>query len=245
MKKPISDIKPYDQVGAKKEQVATMFDNIAHRYDFLNHLLSLGIDRVWRKKAIRQIRRSGATRILDVATGTGDLAFAAARAIPEAKIQGVDISTGMLELGKQKALKNGLDSQVDFIPGDSEALPFDDHSFDAVMVAFGVRNFENLEKGLREMQRVLKPGGLVLVLEFSRPRLFPVKQLFGLYFKYILPLIGRISSKDPKAYTYLFESVQAFPDYERFTAKMKNAGFRANKWESLTLGICSIYSGVK
>jgi demethylmenaquinone methyltransferase/2-methoxy-6-polyprenyl-1,4-benzoquinol methylase len=222
-----------------------MFDNIAHKYDFLNHFLSLGIDHQWRKKAIKLLGKTGAKKVLDVATGTGDLSFMALRKIEGLQIEAVDISTGMLEIGKQKANRKGLSDQICFSVGDSEDLPFEEEQFDAVMVAFGVRNFEDLQKGLSEMNRVLKEGGSLIVLEFSKPRAFPIKQLFGLYFKYILPIIGRITSKDKKAYTYLFESVQAFPDYDDFTQIMENAGFRSNKWKTLSLGICSIYTGVK
>ena len=245
MPSDISDIKPYHPDGGKKEQVASMFDNIAHRYDFLNHFLSLGIDRIWRRQLIRKLQRSGAINILDVATGTGDLALAAARAIPSARLEAVDISAGMLEIGKKKVEEKGYDGKIRFSLADSEDLPFEDERFDAVIVAFGVRNFENLDRGLSEMARVLKKDGQVFILEFSKPRLFPFRQLFGIYFRFVLPLIGRISSRDPKAYTYLFESVQAFPDYAQFTDRMKKAGFRANKWKALSLGICSIYTGLK
>lgn len=238
-------VRPYDDVSAKKKQVEQMFDNIAHKYDFLNHFLSLGIDHQWRKIAIHLLAKSGAKKVLDVATGTGDLSFMALKRIEGLQIDAVDISTGMLEIGKQKAVKKAVSDQIRFSVGDSEDLPFEEGEFDAVMVAFGVRNFENLQKGLSEMNRVLKKGGSVIVLEFSKPRVFPIKQLFGLYFKYMLPLIGRITSKDKKAYTYLFESVQAFPDYDDFTKIMENAGFNANKWRALSLGICSIYTGVK
>jgi demethylmenaquinone methyltransferase/2-methoxy-6-polyprenyl-1,4-benzoquinol methylase len=239
------EVKPYEQGAGKKEQVGRMFDNIAHRYDFLNHFLSLGIDNRWRNRAIRLLAETGAVHVLDVATGTGDLALMAARRIPGLKIEAVDISNGMLDIGRLKAKKQGMEARIRFSTGDSEALPFEDNRFDAVMVAFGVRNFENLQLGLEEMHRVLRPGGMLIVLEFSKPRMFPVRQLFGLYFRFVLPLIGRLTSRDPKAYTYLFESVQAFPDYGDFTAIMEIAGFRANNYRPLSLGICSIYSGVK
>jgi demethylmenaquinone methyltransferase/2-methoxy-6-polyprenyl-1,4-benzoquinol methylase len=245
MGKRSEQVRPYNQDSAKKQQVEQMFDNIAHKYDFLNHFLSLGIDNIWRKRAINVLAKVKAERVLDVATGTGDLAFAAANKMPGIKITGVDISKGMLEIGKQKAVKKGLTERIEFKVADSENLPFESYTFDAVMVAFGVRNFENLEKGLQEMNRVLKPGGTIIVLEFSKPRVFPVKQLFGIYFRYILPLIGKFTSKDPKAYKYLFESVQAFPDFGDFADVMENSGFNANKWRALTLGICSLYTGVK
>jgi demethylmenaquinone methyltransferase/2-methoxy-6-polyprenyl-1,4-benzoquinol methylase len=245
MAKSLKDITPYDSGSAKKDQVATMFDNIAHKYDFLNHFLSMGIDKRWRKRAIQLLKEVQPAYILDVATGTGDLAFSAAKALPEAKILGVDISNEMMNVGRKKAIQKGLAQRVDFSLADSENLPFEDETFDAVMVAFGVRNFENLQKGLDEMNRVLKTNGKIFILEFSRPRMFPFKQFFGFYFKYILPVIGKISSRDPRAYKYLFESVQAFPDYENFLSLMKKAGFNSNKWEALSLGICSIYTGEK
>ena len=240
-----NQVRPYDNVEGKKKQVEAMFDNIAHKYDFLNHFLSLGIDNIWRRKTINMLAASEPGYILDVATGTGDLSFSALKKMPHLMIEAIDISKGMLEIGKKKAIKKSVDDKVKFTVGDSENLPFEDDTFDAAMVAFGVRNFENLEKGLREMNRVLKPQGTLFVLEFSKPRFFPFKQLFGFYFRYILPLIGKISSKDPKAYTYLFESVQAFPDFDDFTDIMQKSGFHSNKWRALTLGICSIYSGVK
>jgi len=245
MAKKLEQIRPYDGSSSKKEQVEAMFDNIAHKYDFLNHFLSLGIDNTWRNKAISILAKTGAKKVLDVATGTGDLAFKAANRISDIRIDGVDISAGMLEIGKKKAVQKGLEDKVIFFHGDSESLPFEDESYDAIMVAFGVRNFENLEKGLKEMNRVLKKGGTLIVLEFSKPRVFPVKQFFGFYFKFILPVIGRLTSKDPKAYKYLFESVQAFPDYESFTKVMEFSGFHSNKWKALSLGICSLYTGIK
>jgi demethylmenaquinone methyltransferase / 2-methoxy-6-polyprenyl-1,4-benzoquinol methylase len=239
-------VKPYSQEGNKKEQVATMFDNIAHRYDFLNHFFSLGIDILWRKKAIRILKKENPQLVLDVATGTGDFALEAARMKLNAKkIIGVDISNGMLEIGRKKIAEKGLSNVIEMVLGDSENLPFTDNYFDAFTVAFGVRNFENLEKGLKEMHRVLKPGSTGIVLEFSKPKSFPMKQLFGFYFKNIVPFIGKIMSKDHRAYTYLPESVQAFPDGDNFLAIMKNAGYRETKCISLTGGIASIYLGKK
>jgi demethylmenaquinone methyltransferase / 2-methoxy-6-polyprenyl-1,4-benzoquinol methylase len=239
-------IKPYSQEGNKKEQVATMFDNIAHRYDFLNHFFSLGIDILWRKKAIRILKKENPQLVLDVATGTGDFALEAARMKLNAKkIVGVDISNGMLEIGRKKIAEKGLSGMIEMVLGDSENLPFTDNYFDAFTVAFGVRNFENLEKGLKEMHRVLKPGSIGIVLEFSKPKSFPMKQLFGFYFKNIVPFIGKIMSKDHRAYTYLPESVQAFPDGDNFLSIMKNAGYRDTRCISLTGGIASIYIGKK
>lgn len=222
-----------------------MFDNIAPSYDLLNRLLSLGIDRSWRKKAIRLLDPAKAKTVLDVATGTADVAIEIARQLKPEKIIGVDIAQQMLEIGREKVSKRGLAEVIELQLGDSENLPFESNTFDAITVAFGVRNFEDLGKGLSEMQRVLKPGGKLVVLEFSRPRIFPFKQLFNLYFRYLLPLIGRLTSKDPKAYSYLYESVQAFPDRENFVTELGKAGFTEASYRPLTLGICSIYSASK
>ena len=208
---------PYkDQETSKKEQVAQMFDNISHRYDFLNHTLSLGIDRIWRKKAIRLLEPDKPKVILDIATGTGDFAIESLRLDPD-QVIGVDISAGMLEVGREKLKKRNLDERIELKLGDSEGLEFPENKFDAVIVAFGVRNFEHLEEGLADMYRVLKSGGKVVILEFSRPTMFPLKQLYNFYFRWILPKIGRIISKDQSAYTYLPESVNAFPDGKNFT----------------------------
>ncbi len=222
-----------------------MFDSIAPVYDFLNHFLSLGVDISWRKKAIRKLRDLKPQIILDIATGTGDLALEAYRQLNPQKIIGVDISTEMLAIGNKKIKKRGLEKVMDLVEGDSENLQFPDHTFDAITVAFGVRNFENLEKGLTEMLRVLKPGGQLVVLEFSRPTLFPFKNLFNLYFQRILPAIGRFTSKDPSAYSYLYHSVQAFPDGSDFLEVLKKVGYQPVSHEQLTLGICSIYCAKK
>ena len=222
-----------------------MFDNIAPYYDFLNRFLSLGIDTIWRKKMIAQMNQKKPQNILDVATGTADVAIEIAKRTEAKKVTGVDISAQMLEIGRKKIQKKGLTNTISLELGDSEKLNFPDHTFDAVTVAFGVRNYENLEKGLQEMKRVLKPDGELLVLEFSRPTLFPFKQLFNAYFKYILPAIGKFTSKDPKAYQYLYESVQAFPDGEDFIEIMQKLGFKNTNRRPLTLGICTIYSGAK
>lgn len=239
-------VKPYrDSNASKKEQVASMFNNISGTYDFLNHLLSLGIDVIWRKKAIRELLDAKPRFILDVATGTGDFAFEAIKILKPEKVIGVDISKGMLSIANEKISKRKMQDTFEVRLGDSEKLLFDDNSFDAVTVAFGVRNFENLEKGLSDMLRVLKPGGKVVILEFSKPKVFPVKQGYNFYFKYITPGIGRIFSKDSRAYTYLPESVASFPDGESFNSLMKKIGFKDTKYRSLTFGICSIYSGIK
>ena len=228
----------------KKQQVRSMFNNIAHRYDFLNHFLSAGIDYRWRKKAIKIIREKNPTTILDVATGTGDLAIAALKIHPN-KITGIDIAEDMLAVGNIKLKEKDPNHIISLEKGDSENLRFEDKSFDAVMVAFGVRNFENLEKGLSEMYRVLNKGGQVMILEFSKPKAFPVKQLYAFYFKYILPSLGRMISGDQAAYTYLPESVSEFPDGENFLTILQNIGFKQVAHKSLTFGIASIYTGIK
>jgi demethylmenaquinone methyltransferase/2-methoxy-6-polyprenyl-1,4-benzoquinol methylase len=236
---------PYkEDSSGKKVQVARMFDSISGNYDFLNHFLSLGIDIRWRKKAIKLLAPSNPKFILDVATGTGDFAIETLKLNPE-KVIGVDISEGMLDVGRKKLKDKGYDHKIELISGDSENLPFEENKFDAVIVAFGVRNFENLEKGLAEMYRVLKPGGRMVVLEFSKPRMFPFKQLYSFYFTFILPKIGNVISKDPAAYTYLPESVQAFPDGENFVSILNRLGFKDTLCKPLTLGISSLYTGLK
>ena len=221
-----------------------MFNNIAGKYDFLNHFLSAGIDIIWRKKAVSLLKPEQPKMVLDIATGTADFAIETLSINPE-KIIGVDISEGMLAVGREKLLKKGLANKIELHYGDSENLPFEDNTFDAITVAFGVRNFENLKKGLSEMNRVLKPGGTAVVLEFSKPRSFPMKQLYQFYFKNILPVVGKIVSKDNAAYTYLPESVQAFPDGQDFLSIFEEVGFKNTKWHSLTFGISSIYTGKK
>ena len=192
-------IKPYNEEGAtKKEEVAEMFNNISRRYDFLNHFLSLGIDKIWRKKAVKQLKQLNPEYILDIATGTGDFAVALLKLNPKA-ITGIDISSGMLEVGNNKMVRRGFDDRIKLILGDSENLQFDDNHFDGVTVAFGVRNFENLEMGLEEMLRVIKTGGKAVILEFSKPKKFPIKQLFGFYSKRLIPFIGKLVSKDKRA----------------------------------------------
>ena len=238
-------ITPYNQQEAKKTQVADMFNNISKTYDFLNHFLSLGIDIIWRKKAINELKADNPQLILDVATGTGDFAFEALSILNPKKITGVDISQGMLDIAQQKINKRGLGDKFEIKLGDSEKLPFEANAFDAVTVAYGVRNFENLEVGLADINRVLKPGGKAVVLEFSKPKAFPIKQLYSIYFTYITPGIGKLFSKDARAYSYLPESVAAFPDGEKFVALMQKAGFKNTKCRPLAFGICSIYTGVK
>lgn len=238
-------IKPYSQKENKKGQVSKMFDNIAPYYDFLNRFLSLGIDTVWRKKAINELKDLNPEKILDVATGTGDVAIEMTKRLNPIEIIGLDISKEMLEIGKKKIKKRNLTNIIKMEVGDSEDLRFEDNTFDAITVAFGVRNFENLEKGISEMHRVLKKDGKLIVLEFSRPSTFPIKQAFNFYFKYILPLIGRITSKDKRAYSYLYESVQAFPEGNNFLKILDKTGFKSNTCKRLSLGICSIYTGIK
>ncbi|MEM9339836.1 MAG: bifunctional demethylmenaquinone methyltransferase/2-methoxy-6-polyprenyl-1,4-benzoquinol methylase UbiE [Bacteroidota bacterium] len=236
---------PYkDKTEAKKQQVADMFDSISRRYDFLNHFLSLGIDIRWRKKAIKQLKASQPKKILDIATGTGDFAIEALDLKPD-QVIGVDISEGMLGVGRQKMKKKKIDHIIDMQSGDSENLNFDDNNFDAVIVAFGVRNFENLEKGLKEMNRVLKKGGKAIILEFSKPTVFPFKQLYHFYFRWILPKIGKLVSKDNAAYTYLPESVNEFPYGQEFLNVLERTGFKNTKCKPQTLGISSIYIGEK
>jgi len=236
---------PYkDKLDPKKEQVAEMFNNISPKYDLLNHVLSLGIDIIWRKKAIRYLKKDAPKLILDIATGTGDFAIEALALNPD-KIIGVDISEGMLAEGRKKMVKRGLSEKIEMHLGDSEGLQFEDNKFDAVIVSFGVRNFENLEKGLADMYRVLKPGGKTVVLEFSKPKAFPMKQAYAFYSNAILPQIGKLVSKDNSAYTYLPESVQAFPDGEDFLAVLKKVGFHSTICKPLTFGISSIYVGQK
>lgn len=222
-----------------------MFDSISPHYDLLNRVLSLGTDRRWRRRAINLIGRHAApARILDVATGTGDLAIAAMKLGPE-KITGIDISSEMLAIGRRKVEKLGLVDRIELLSGDSLAMDFGDGTFDAAMSAFGVRNFEETVTGLREMHRVLRPGGMVMVLEFSKPAWFPMKQIYGFYFRKILPRIGRSVSGDPGAYSYLPESVTSFPDNEAFLELLVEAGFIKVRQKRLTGGIASIYYGFR
>jgi len=242
----VQQVKPYSQEGEKKQQVAEMFNNISHSYDFLNHFFSLGIDVLWRKKAIRILKKENPKLILDVATGTGDFALEAVRMkMQDAQIIGVDISAGMIEVGKKKVAAKKLEHAITFQIADSENLPFDTAHFDAFTVAFGVRNFQDLRKGMSEMLRVLKPGGMGVIIEFSRPKRFPIKQLFSFYFKFIMPTIGKLVSKDARAYTYLPESVDAFPSGKDFVKVMSDCGYRDCQCIPLSGGIASIYIGKK
>jgi demethylmenaquinone methyltransferase/2-methoxy-6-polyprenyl-1,4-benzoquinol methylase len=242
----VQEVKPYSQEGEKKQQVAEMFNNISHSYDFLNHFFSLGIDVLWRKKAIRILKNENPHLILDVATGTGDFALEAVRMkMQDVQITGVDISAGMIEVGKKKVAKKKLEQAITLQIADSENLPFDTGHFDAFTVAFGVRNFQDLRKGMSEMLRVLKPRGMGVIIEFSRPGRFPIKQLFTFYFKYVMPTIGKLVSKDARAYTYLPESVDAFPSGNDFLKVMTELGYQDVKCIPLSGGIASIYIGKK
>ncbi len=238
-------VKPYGKADStKKEEVAEMFDNISKRYDFLNHFLSLGIDKIWRRKAIRILSKSQPKVILDIATGTGDFAIAALKLKPT-KVVGLDLSAGMLDVGRVKMKKKKIDHIIEMIQGDSENLPFESNYFDAFTVGFGVRNFENLEKGLGEMLRVLRPNAIGVILEFSKPKKFPVKQYFKFHSKYIIPKVGSAISKDKSAYAYLPESVAAFPEGQEFIDIMIKVGYRNVESKLVSGGIATIYYGVK
>jgi demethylmenaquinone methyltransferase/2-methoxy-6-polyprenyl-1,4-benzoquinol methylase len=243
---PHDTVVPFkDSKESKKKQVENMFDKIAFRYDFLNRFLSAGIDVGWRKKAIRQLVSSNPKNILDVATGTGDFALTCYEILKPEKITGIDISEGMLDIGRKKIEKAGLEQKIELLNGDSEAILFDDNSFDAVTVAFGVRNFENLEKGLDEIKRVLKPGGKLIVLEFTKPSLPVIKQVYNFYMNTITPKIGKIIAKNNEAYQYLNDSVLQFPEKESFIHILNQSDYRNAFYKTLTLGICSIYCAEK
>jgi len=238
-------VKPYgDSSKSKKEEVAEMFNNISAKYDFLNHFLSLGIDKLWRKKAVKMLRSVNPTRILDIATGTGDFALESLVLKPT-QIVGLDISSGMLEHGRVKMKKKGVDHIITMQQGDSEDIPYEDNYFDGLTVGFGVRNFENLEKGLGEMLRVVRPGGKLIILEFSKPKQFPIKQLFAFYSKNIIPILGKSISKDSNAYTYLPESVAAFPEGKNFENILAKVGYKDISSTLVSGGIATIYAGTK
>jgi demethylmenaquinone methyltransferase/2-methoxy-6-polyprenyl-1,4-benzoquinol methylase len=238
-----SVVTPYQDDREKKVQVESMFDNIAPKYDRLNQILSLGIHRSWRKKAVDELVKLNPKSILDLATGTGDFAIASLRANPD-KINGADISEGMMEFGRKKVSNLGIDKKISFIKADAENLPFQTSSFDAITIAFGVRNFQNLDSGLREMFRVLKPEGKVIILEFSKPEGW-FKPFYGLYFRFVLPVVGRIISKDTSAYSYLPASVNAFPHGEKFLQHLRACGYEEVTQTRLTFGVASIYMGKK
>lgn len=244
-KLPHDDIKPFSNEGSKKAQVSEMFDNIAPRYDFMNRFLSAGIDVWWRKKAISLFKNDAPQIILDVATGTGDMAIMAARLLAPPNIIGIDISEGMLAVGRQKIAKQRLQTKIELYSGDGETINFGDATFDGVMVAFGVRNFENLEKGLQEIRRVLKPGAQLVVLEFSKPTIPGIKHFYNLYMGVIAPQMAKWFNQNKKAYQYLNDSAKAFPDRRQFVAILNKTGYSNTYYKSLSLGICCIYSARK
>lgn len=230
---------------SKKEQVAGMFDDIAYRYDFLNRTLSGGMDILWRKKALGYLKDLQPKKLLDVATGTADVAIMASRLLQPTSVTGIDISEGMLEIGRKKVEGQGLQKTIELLKGDSETINFADDSFDAVTVAFGVRNFQHLEKGLSEILRVLKPGGRLVVLEFSQPKWLFARSFYNLYMKIVAPNMGKLFSKNRNAYQYLDKSIKKFPEGKNFTAILDNLGYANLQYKPLSLGICSIYCGDK
>ncbi len=239
-------VKPFEnRPGSKKEQVRQMFDEISPRYDFLNHLLSANFDKLWRRKVVEILKSHQPERVLDVATGTGDLAVLTAKKLPDAQITGLDLSPKMLEVAKKKIKNTELEHRIKFIEGDAENLPFEEAHFEAATVAFGVRNFQDLDKGLKEISRVLKPGGVLVVLEFSNPEKFPFKQLYGFYSKKILPLLGSLISGNKDAYTYLPRSVEVFPYGKDFEERLEKAGLQPLQTHRLMFGIASIYTAQK
>ena len=242
MNRPV--VKPYNTEQSKKQEVTAMFDNISARYDFMNHFLSFGIDRIWRRKAVHLLKDIQPQYILDLATGTGDFALALLKLKPK-KIVGMDISRGMLDVGIKKMKERKVDHIIEMKHGDSEGLPFESNSFDAVTVSFGVRNFEDLSQGLSEMLRVTRPGGKIVILEFSKPKKFPIKQSFRLYSKYIIPFFGKRIAKDEEAYAYLPESVQAFPEGQAFLDILTCLGYQNVSKKELSGGIATLYTGNK
>lgn len=238
-------IKPYASEGGKTQQVEQMFDTIAPTYDKLNHRLSWDIDKGWRKKAIRQLEPYQPQTLLDIATGTGDFAILAAEMLKPQRLIGNDISEGMMAIGRQKVLEKGLQDIISFEKADCLALPYADNTFDAVTAAFGIRNFSDLDKGLCEMCRVLKPGGHLSIVELTSPVRTPMKQLFHIYAHTVLPIYGRLISKDSDAYTYLTKTIEAFPQGEQMTGILKKAGYREVSFKRLTFGICTLYTATK
>lgn len=238
------DHPPIGETDGKADAIEDMFDAIAPRYDLLNRVLSFGIDRYWRWRATRLLSDQQPTRVLDVATGTADLAIRAERMLHPREVVGIDLSAEMLAYGRKKIERKGLSSRISLVQGDAADLPFSDDAFDAALVAFGVRNFEDLNAGLRGIRRVLRPGGTLVVLEFSRPRAFPIKQLYSWYSHNVLPRIGGLLSPDSGAYEYLPNSVAAFPDGDDFLAHMRESGFEDEEWTPLTFGIASLYKGI-
>ncbi|BEG98014.1 bifunctional demethylmenaquinone methyltransferase/2-methoxy-6-polyprenyl-1,4-benzoquinol methylase UbiE [Bacteroides sedimenti] len=245
MKYPQEQIKPYSSSGKKSEQVEKMFNNIAHHYDLLNHTLSMGIDKGWRRKAIAWLKPFHPQKMMDVATGTGDFAIQAYRDLLPQELIGTDISEGMMNIGKDKVKKLGLEQNITFAKEDCTNLSFTENTFDAITVAFGIRNFENLDKGLSEMHRVLTQEGHLVILELTTPDRFPMKQLFAIYSKIVIPTLGKLLSKDNNAYTYLPQTIQAFPQGEVMKGVLEKAGFRNVAFRRLTFGICTLYTATK
>ena len=245
MNYPQENIKPYNESEKKSVQVEKMFDNIASTYDQLNHTLSLGIDKYWRKKAIAWLRPFKPQKMIDVATGTGDFAIQACRVLHPEELIGIDISEGMMNVGKEKVKIAHLQNFISFAKEDCTVLTFSDNYFDAATIAFGIRNFENLDQGLSEVHRVLKDGGKMVVLELSYPDKCPMKQLYRIYSKMIIPTLGRLFSKDRSAYHYLPESIKAFPQGEMMNNIIQKAGFREVAFKRLTLGVCTLYMATK
>ena len=245
MKYQQESIKPYSNEGAKGEQVERMFDQIAHSYDFLNHTLSLGIDRSWRKAAIDSLKPYAPQRILDVATGTGDFALMAVDRLQPQSLIGADLSEGMLSVGREKVERAGKSDIITLQKEDCMALSFEDNTFDAVTVAYGVRNFEDLDRGLREMLRVLKPGGRLVIIELTSPVRFPMKQLFWLYAHVWMPLVGKLISRDSRAYSYLPATMEAFPQGEVMQGIIEKAGFQSVKFRRFTFGLSTLYTAEK
>jgi len=239
----VSKITPYNSIESKKKQVGKMFDNIAKKYDLLNHSLSFGMDFYWRRKAVKYITNNPKT-ILDVATGTADFAISSSK-LKDVNITGIDISEGMIEVGKQKIKSKGLEDTIQLQLGDAENLIFKNNTFDAITAGFGVRNFEDLNKGLSEIHRVLKNKGIVVILEPSKPKSFPLKQFYQIYFHHVLPFFGKLISKDNSAYTYLPNSVEAFPNGKDFIKHLEKAGFKQCKHIPLTFGIVDLYIAIK
>lgn len=242
---PHDHIKPFSDQQGKKQQVGDMFDRIAARYDFMNRFLSAGIDRSWRRQAVRQFQSDQPQHLLDMATGTADMALMAARMLRPRRITGIDLSPKMLEIGRKKVGDARLETEIELLQGDSESIQFPDATFDAAMVAFGVRNFEHLEKGLTELHRVLRPGARLVVLEFSKPTTPGIRQLYQLYMGVIAPQMARLFRQNKKAYQYLNESAKAFPDRGQFVQILQRSGFTETSYKPLTLGICCIYTGRK
>jgi demethylmenaquinone methyltransferase/2-methoxy-6-polyprenyl-1,4-benzoquinol methylase len=245
MNYPQENIKPYSQEEEKGKQVERMFDNIAPAYDTLNHTMSLGIDKWWRRRAINWLARFSPKRILDVATGTGDFAIVACRRLQPDSLIGTDISEGMMNVGRDKVEKAGLSDKISFAREDCTSLTFNDNMFDAITVAFGIRNFADLDKGLAEMCRVLTPGGHLVILELTTPENFPMKQLYSIYSKVVIPTLGRLLSKDKSAYSYLPQTIKAFPQGEVMTGALSKAGFAEVNYTKLTFGICTLYTATK